>query len=162
MITVRVASTLLAVVLMSCQAAPPSRSSTDTDDSADIAAIRTLSQAYDSTLSRAEEQPFLALLADSVIWMVPNQPSLVGKDAVRDRIHGRLAVSSINLSNTIDEIRIAGDWAYLRSSFRQSMTPKTGGASIEETGRGIRVLEKAANGSWLITHNLWNLDHPAR
>jgi len=162
MIIVRVASALLAVVLTGCEAAPPSRSSANPDSSAEITAIRAQSQAFDSTLSRAEEQAFLALLADSVMWMVPNQPALVGKDAVRDRVHGRFAVSSLNLRTTIHEIRVAGDWAYVRVSYRMSITPKNGGAATEEIGKGINMFEKAPNGSWLVTRHIWNADHPDR
>ena len=159
---VRVGSTFLAIVLASCQATPPARTSANPDSSAELAAIRAQSQAFDSTLSLAEEQPFLALLADSVLWMVPNQPSLVGKGAVRDRIHGRFAVSSLDHRTTIHEIRVAGDWAYARVTYRMSITPKNGGAAAEEIGKGINMFEKAPNGSWLVTRHIWNADHPDR
>ena len=162
MIIVRVAGTFLAIVLASCQATPSSRSSANPDPSAEIAAIRAQSAAFDSTLSRAAEQPFLALLTDSVMWMVPNQPSLVGKGAVRDRIHGRFAVSVLDLRTTIHEIRVAEGWAYARVSYRMSITPKDGGAAAEEIGKGINMFEKAPNGSWLVTHHIWNADHADR
>lgn len=79
----RIATLLAAVIGVACQRAPAASSSTTTDVSADVAEIRTQSRAFDSTLSRADTAAFLALLADSVMWMVPAQPSLVGKAALQ-------------------------------------------------------------------------------
>ena len=52
----------------------------------DVAAIRGLFDRYDSTATDGLAEEWMSLLSDDIIWMVPNQAALVGKDAVLGRV----------------------------------------------------------------------------
>lgn len=153
---------VLTAGLVACQAGSRSDQSASVDLPEDIAAIRAHSDAFDSAITAGEEQPFINLLTDDVMWMVPNQPALVGREPVRNRIQGLFSTSSLQLRSTVDEIHVAGEWAYVLGTYHLRVTPKESGAPTEEVGKLINILRKDPNGSWRLARHLWNADHAER
>ena len=52
----------------------------------DTEAIRGLFEQYDATTNRGDLAGWLALLTDDVLWMAPDQASLVGHAGVKARV----------------------------------------------------------------------------
>lgn len=93
--------------------------------------------------------------------MVPNQPALVGRDAVRGRVGPFFVDWNMDHVGTVDELRVAGDWAYVRGTYVFRVTPKAGGDTTEEVGKIVYILGRHADDSWKITRAIWNLNHIA-
>ena len=53
-----------------------------------------------------------------------------------------------------------GDVAIERYSGLFTVTPKAGGDAVAENIKGIHVYRRQADGSWKMTHDVWNSDDP--
>ena len=151
----------LAVIafLAACAASTEDAPSTGSGSDADTAAIRDLFEQFDSTATAGQAEEWMSLLSDDILWMVPNQPTLVGRDAVWERVGPFFADWKMHHLCTIDELRVAGDWAYVRGTYEFRVTPKAGGETTEELGKFVYVLECHADDSWKIAQAIWNLNH---
>lgn len=130
------------------------------ESTSDTAAIRALSTEFDRALTAGEEDRFMQLLADHVMWLVPNHPALVGKEAVHARIRQRLTESKLDLVTTPEEVQVAGNWAFVRGTYTMRITTTRSGASEQENGKVINILERQSDGGWKVTRHIWNADHP--
>ena len=63
---------------------------------------------------------------------------------------------------TAKEIQVAGTWAYARVEYTYQGTPKPGSGvePREEKGKGIFLLRRHPDGSWVSSHCVWNGDLP--
>ena len=153
---------ILATLFLSCQSSPPVQRTGGAESAEDVAAIRTHSEAFDRAITAGNEQSSAELLTDDVIWMVPNQEALRGREAVRKRFRGLFTGLSLELHSTVDEVRIADDWAFVLGTYRLRLAPKDGGPSTDETGKLINILSRESNGTWRLARHIWNADHPER
>jgi ketosteroid isomerase-like protein len=152
---------LAAFALLSACAQGTERSpGADPRSEADIAAIRGLFERYDSTVSGGLAEEWMSLLSDDIVWMVPDQDALVGKDAVWGRVESLFSDLTMEHVTGVDEVRVAGDWAYVRGTYAFRVTPKAGGETIEEVGKSVLILEREAGSSWHIARNIWNANYP--
>ncbi|HSC78407.1 MAG TPA: nuclear transport factor 2 family protein, partial [Candidatus Acidoferrales bacterium] len=72
----------------------------------------------------------LRLFADDLIIMGPNEPALAGAAPIAQstqRFHDAFAVQ---VKYTREEIVAAGDWGFDRGTYRYTLTPKAGRASV--------------------------------
>ena len=99
----------------------------------------------------------LALIADDVIWMRPDDSSLIGKDTVSfwfhhfQELYGDMATST----SSIDEVVASGDLAFVRGT-RTVATPREGGQPRQTTGKFIYILQPQSDGVWKISRSIWN------
>jgi ketosteroid isomerase-like protein len=52
-------------------------------------------------------------------------------------------------------------FAYVRVNYKFQATPKGDGEPVEEDGKGIFLLKRKPDGSWVSTHCVWNFNTPA-
>jgi len=55
-------------------------------------------------------------------------------------------------TNEVRELRIVGDWAYMRCRIAVTMTPP-GGPAIRRSGYTLSVLRKDADGRWRLARD---------
>jgi uncharacterized protein (TIGR02246 family) len=55
-------------------------------------------------------------------------------------------------SADIRELRVLGDWAYLRNFIEITVTPP-GGAPVRRSGYTLTILRKGADGRWRLTRD---------
>src|SRR3954452_21519677 len=125
----------------------------------DERAIRGLVEQWITASEAGDTQTVLNLMADDVLFMVPGQKPF-GKEA--------FAAASENLSkfrtritSDIQEIQVAGNWAYLRNYLTVELTPLESGEPVQRSGYTLTILRKRWDGSWelardanLVTGNL--------
>ena len=90
--------------------------------------------------------------------MPPNEPSVIGKEAITARLQTRLEQFTQKLSS--EEVEVAGDWAFRRGTYTFTRTPKAGGQPIQDNGKCLLILQKQPDGSWKTFRAIWNSDHP--
>jgi uncharacterized protein (TIGR02246 family) len=91
----------------------------------------------------------LALLADDVVFLTPgNEP--FGKPEFEAANRGRTV--AVSATSEIEEIEVAGDWAWLRSRLSVTMTPP-GGEPSTRRGHTLTVLRKEPDGHWVIARD---------
>lgn len=128
------------------------------DVETDKAAIRNL---HDQTAAASNAGDLAALYTEDAIVMPPNEPAVVGKEAIGTWVQGLFEQFTVKETATTEEIQVAGDWAFLRGTYTATMTPKEGGESQEETGKCIHIVQRQPDGSWKNTRIMWNSDEPA-
>lgn len=157
----RWACMIVAVLAVACSTGeaakdgtPPAALRAGVDSAADrlLAALRT-----DSPDS------LVALLADDVIIMPPNEPALKGKAAVRtwyEQFVKQMRTTGLTISNR--EVLIGGDYATEVAGFEWTLAPVAGGAPVVDRGSYIQLWHRGADGRWLFSREVWNSNVPLK
>jgi uncharacterized protein (TIGR02246 family) len=113
----------------------------------DERAIRDLVVTWMKASEAGDVTTVLSLMADDVIFTVPGREPF-GKDAFRT---GSEAMRNVSLRGTSDirEIKILGDWAYIRNYIEITITP-SGGDALRRKGYTLSILRKQADGKWVL------------
>jgi len=113
----------------------------------DERSIRNLVEAWMRASAAGDADTVLSLMADDVIFMVPGREPF-GKDAFRAAAE---QMKTMRMSGTSDirEIKILGDWAYIRNYIEVTITPPNGSA-ISRSGYTLSILRKQPDGKWLL------------
>lgn len=136
-------------------------------ESADVESIRQISVAIDSAYAAGDADAMAALVTDDVIWMPPEEPTIIGRSAVEERytkMFGELRSRFKDISHSleVEEVRVCGDWAISRGRWRLEMTLLAVPRTIVVTGKNTHTYRRQPNGRWLIERNIWNSDAPVR
>jgi len=124
----------------------------------------------DKTVLRAIDQQF----ADAVLaknWagaaavytaeaslMQPNGPTVEGRAAIQAWLEAFPPVSALTIET--QEIDGLGDLAYVRGTYTMSFTLPGATGPTEDRKKYLLIERKQADGSWLITDELFNSDVP--
>ena len=113
----------------------------------DERSIRNLIDTWMRASAAGDADTVLSLMADDVIFMVPGREPF-GKDAFRAAAE---QMKDMRMSGSCDirEIRILGDWAYIRNSIEVTITPP-GGNAMRRSGYTLSILRKQTDGKWLL------------
>jgi ketosteroid isomerase-like protein len=99
----------------------------------------------------------LALMADDVVVMPPNEAVLRGKAAVRAWYQQFLTQwRTSSLTVTDREVLIGGDWATEVAGFEWTLVPVAGGPPVIDHGSYIQAWHREPNGRWLFSREVWN------
>ncbi len=106
----------------------------------------------------AEAAARKAIEAVDALFMVPGREPF-GKDAFAAASEGMKGVR-MEGTNKIRELRILGDWAYLRAHIAVTMTPP-GGEPARRSGHTLTILRKDPDDRWRLFNDA-NLLAPER
>ncbi len=129
-----------------------------THTSSDEEAIRGLVDKWLIASERGDLPTMLNLLADDVIFMVPNKEPF-GRETFA-QAYEEMRNVEMKTSSDIQEIKIIGDWAWLRNFLRITFMPPGGEASTH-SGYVLTILRKEPGGNWVIARDA-NLVMPER
>lgn len=127
----------------------------------DVAQIYKVWKEYAAAFNDGDMDRWISLWIEEGIRMPPDAPRSVGLPQIRVSI--QQIFENINFEEfTInpDEVHVMGDQAYSHGSYCTSMTPKTGGETIEVSGKYLTILTKQADGFWKIAVDCFNSDAP--
>ena len=113
-------------------------------------AIRELVRTWMAATKSGNVKTVLSLMADDAVFMVPGQEPF-GKEAFRAASEAMRDVRIDGKSN-IREIKVMGDWAYLRTHIDTEMTLPDG-KSVRRAGYTLTILNKQADGRWLLVRD---------
>jgi uncharacterized protein (TIGR02246 family) len=116
----------------------------------DERAIRDLVATWMEASRAGDTAKVLSLMTDDVIFQVPGREPF-GKEAFANMSHGMKGVR-MEGSSDIRELRVLGDWAYLRNHITITVTPP-GGQPIKRAGTTLTILRKETNGQWLLARD---------
>lgn len=118
--------------------------------SEDEKAIRQLVETWMTASKAGDVQTVLDLMADDVVFMVPGQEPF-GKDAFQAAAE-TMKNLHIEGESDIREIKVLGDWAYLRSHIDMKMTPADG-KTTHRSGYTLSILRKLPTGRWVLSRD---------
>jgi len=114
-----------------------------------------------ATFEEGDADAFMALTTDDVVLMPPGASTLSNRDAVRSLMREYFAAYTIELEElSLEEIVVAGDWAFVRDTYVSNLTPRSGGTAVRAKGKNVWVLRCQADGSWKVARNMWNSSDP--
>jgi ketosteroid isomerase-like protein len=103
----------------------------------------------------------MALMADDVVLMPPDEAALKGKAAVRawyDQLLTQFRTSSLTITDR--EVLLGGEWATELAAFEWTLVPVAGGPAVIDRGSYVQVWRRGADGRWLFSRELWNSTAP--
>jgi uncharacterized protein (TIGR02246 family) len=113
----------------------------------DEKAIRALVDQWLTATKAGDLNTVLKLMTDDVLFMVPGQePFGKAKFAANSA-----AMKNFKIEGTSDiqELKVLGDWAWMRNFLKVTITPLTG-APIVHSGYTLTILRKNSDGSWVL------------
>ena len=116
----------------------------------DERAIRDLVATWMAASRAGDTAKVLSLMADDVIFQVPGREPF-GKEEFAAMSQGMTGVR-MDGSSDIRELRVLGDWAYLRNHIVITVTPP-GGKPMKRAGTTLTILRKEKNGQWLLARD---------
>jgi uncharacterized protein (TIGR02246 family) len=127
------------------------------DVAADEKAIRELVETWMTASKAGDLETVLSLMTDDVVFLVPGAKPF-GKEAFAAASQG-MKDMRIEGRSEIQELKVLGDWAYLRNFIDISFTPP-GGSVVHRSGHTLTILRKESGGRWRIARdaNLVTMD----
>jgi len=118
--------------------------------SPDERAIRELVDTWMKASRVGDTEAVLSLMSDDVIFMVPGREPF-GKQTFAANSR---SMDGVRLEGSADicELKMLGDWAYLRNFIEITITP-AGGTPIHRSGFTLTILRKEPDGRWLLARD---------
>ena len=151
----RICSVILAVGLAATTATAQSAKLADKD----VAAIKAASDAFSKGMLAADRAALLKLYTESASFLPPNDKAVVGRAAIEAWMQNLPPVKEFKLTPV--EIDGRGDLAYVRGTFTMTMLPAGAPGPITDAGKYVEIRHRQADGSWLISVDIFNSDLPA-
>jgi uncharacterized protein (TIGR02246 family) len=134
---------------------------------ADLGAIAALRQALGAAENASDPNAAAALLTDDVVLMVPDFDVQEGKAVctvflreimrwLAEQFHRRITYVSAEVAVMGRD----GDVAFDRGSFSFTVSPKSGGDSVEVTGKYLWLLRRADGEPWKVARLIVSRDGP--
>jgi uncharacterized protein (TIGR02246 family) len=116
----------------------------------DERAIRNLVETWMQASRAGDTATVLSLMTDDVIFQVAGREPF-GKEAFATASQG---MKDVRIEGTADicELRVLGDWAYLRNHIAMTIMPP-GGKPMRRAGYTLTILRKNATGKWLLARD---------
>ena len=111
-------------------------------------------------VSTGDVELYLSQFTEDAVVMPPWFPALIGKEEVRPLFEGLFGLFDMELPYTVEEVGVPGNWAFARSSWQFSTTPKEGGETTTRDGKELSIFKRQADGSWKIYIQSYNYDAP--
>jgi uncharacterized protein (TIGR02246 family) len=118
--------------------------------SPDERAIRELVDNWMKASRAGDTATVFSLMSDDVIFMVPGREPF-GKQTFAANSQ---SMESVRLEGKADirELKVLGDWAYLRNFIEITITP-AGGAPVRRSGYTLMILRKEPDGKWVLARD---------
>ena len=119
-----------------------------TGDEADRNAILALIENWHRATRAKDVHAILELVADDVVFLPSSLPPIRGKAEVEQMYRTFFAVyREIKLEAAIEELRVAGDWAFMWGTDELCLMPESGETEIHMKGKGLSILKRQSDGS---------------
>ncbi|HZN46337.1 MAG TPA: SgcJ/EcaC family oxidoreductase [Ramlibacter sp.] len=115
--------------------------------------IRDLVATWMAATQAGDVDTVLGLMTDDVVFLVPGRPPMGKAEfAAAARAQASGAAPRFDGSSDIQEIQVAGDWAWLWSRLRVVVTPADGSPRQQREGHTLTVLRRE-QGRWLLARD---------
>lgn len=120
---------------------------------ADEQAIRALVATWLRATSAGDVDTVLTLMSPDVVFLIPGQPPMAGRDAFGRNLRKVLADNTIESVSDVEEVAVVADMAYCRTKLSVVITSKHGQTPTRQSGHTLSILRKQADGKWLLTRD---------
>jgi uncharacterized protein (TIGR02246 family) len=118
--------------------------------------IRWLVANWIEATRRGDTRSILDLMAEDVVFLLPGRPPMIGKAAFEKSLKAQSTSPDsrpqFDAFSEIHEIQVLGDWAFMWTKLKVTVTPPGNASSLALAGHTLSVLKKQ-NGKWLIARD---------
>jgi len=125
---------------------------------ADKTALRAIDQKFGEAVLAKNWAGAAALYAPEASLMQPNGPAVNGRAMIQAWLEAFPPISTLTIET--QEIDGMGDLAYTRGTYAMTFTLPGAPRPTEDRGKYLLIERKQADGSWLITDEMFNSDVP--
>ena len=118
--------------------------------SSDEQAIRDVIEQWMRATQAGDAKTVLGLMTDDVVFMTVGREPF-GKEAFAQASRTMQGMKIEGVSNPV-EIKVLGDWAFVRNHITVTMTPP-GGTASTRSGYTLTIFTKQADGSWKLSRD---------
>lgn len=93
------------------------------------------------------------LIAEDVVFMMPGQPPMRGKQRFMEAFEEGLKHYRIESHGEIQELHIADDFAYCWTHLTVTVTPHSEGLPVRRSGNTLSILRKQPEIGWVIVRD---------
>ena len=137
-------SVLLVLALVPLAACAPK-----VNDPADIQAVTQTVEAFARAMNAGDAEGLVAMMTDKTIYADNHFPVAVGKAAVQPMYTAQFSMFNAEFQAPADEVRVVGDMAVSRGTWRIKLTPKAAGmAPIIDSGSWMALSSRHEDGTW--------------
>ena len=98
-------------------------------------------------------------MTEDVVFLAANAPPIVGKPAVRAWAVDYLKAFKTKWDKPVQEFVVSGDYAFERYKYTSTDTPVGGGKNVVDTGWGLVIYHREADGTWRVARDAFGPDH---
>ncbi len=125
----------------------------------DAAAVRAVDEAYVSGWRGNDRTAVMATLSDDAVLLPQDMAPIRGSAEIEDYWWpaGRPTTIVTEYENSVHELDVSGDMAYVRGTADLTFEWETGSGVQQQSSRSayLMVLRRDSDGSWKITHRMW-------
>ena len=119
----------------------------------DEQAIRALVATWRSATKTRDVDIILSLIADDVVFLRPGKPEMRKTEfASQARAQAGQGGPEVDATSDIQEIEVAGDWAFMWTRLSVTMAPPGASQPVTRSGHTLTVLRKQ-HGKWLLARD---------
>ena len=127
---------------------------------ADLKSIDGVRDAHVAALNAGDARAWAALFTGDGVQMPPNMPANIGRAAIEPWSKGFLGMFGVEFALSVDEVRVLGEWAFERGTYKIGLNPKSGGPSMQDAGKYITIYQRKSGDGWRIARDIWNSSNP--
>ncbi len=116
----------------------------------DEEAIRNVVSTWLEATRKGDFNTVLGLMSDDVLFMVPGQEPFGKAEFAANA--GKMTGTRIEGTSQIQELKVLGDWAWIRNLLRVVITPPTG-KPIVRSGYTLTILRRIGPAKWVVTRD---------
>lgn len=118
-------------------------------------------QSYIDACNARDVKAYKETLAEDVVFMVPDQPPIQGREAVGAWVkEGFFDPYEITFDAKTDRVVVVGSEAFAPGRFTLKMKPNGGGDPVETSGEFFDIFRRVSEGSWKYSYVIFNFDQP--
>jgi uncharacterized protein (TIGR02246 family) len=134
----------------------------DTRD-ADIKAVKGVEAAWVKDIATKDVDKFVSYYSDDASFLVPNQPTINGKENIKAALKPMLA--DPNFALTFQSTRAGaskgGDFVYTVGIYSLTLSRPSDKTAVTDRGKYLTVFKKQPDGSWKAVADMISSDMPA-
>jgi uncharacterized protein (TIGR02246 family) len=155
-------ATLISVALLATACGPAAEQpvSEAPSQAEDVAALKAMVPEIEAAWNAGDAAALANLRTDDAIRMNPNEVALVGSQAIQSWHQTIFDQFTPKSALSIEEVEVAGDWAFVRGSYAITLTPKDGGEPTEDSGKFLVIEKRQPDGYWKCYRIFSNSDQP--
>jgi uncharacterized protein (TIGR02246 family) len=116
-------------------------------------AIRDLVARWHRATAAGDVDTVLGLMADDVVFLVPGQPPMKGRNSFEHGLRALLTQHRIESTGEVREVEVSGSLAYCWTDLNVRVVPLSGGDAKVRSGSALSILRKQATGSWVLARD---------